>query len=111
MCIRDRHQTNKKEENKNKDWAAQAQAAKNAQSARRTAWMDTAETAISAGRPFVLYIRADGDGEKTVFFTDLVKGKVEFPEKDVYKRQDKGRLVPHPTARTALHKRCPTRCV
>lgn len=76
------HQTNKKEENKNKDWAAQAQAAKNAQSARRTAWMDTAETAISAGRPFVLYIRADGDGEKTVFFTDLVKGKVEFPEND-----------------------------
>ncbi len=75
-------QTNKKEENKNKDWAAQAQAAKDAQAARRTAWIDTAEAAVSSGRPFVLYIRADGDGEKKVFFTDLVKGKVEFPEND-----------------------------
>lgn len=75
-------QVNKKEENKNKDWAAQAQAAQAAQEARRTAWKETAEKSVAQGRPFVLYILADGDGEKKVFFTDLIKGKVEFPEND-----------------------------
>lgn len=75
-------QVNKKEENKTKDWAAEAEAAKAAQEARRTAWIDTAEAAMAASRPFVLYIRADGDGEKKVFFTDLIKGKLEFPEND-----------------------------
>jgi len=75
-------QVNKKEENKNKDWSAQAQAAKEAQEARRTAWKETAEKSIAEGRPFVLYILADGDGEKKVLFTDLIKGKVEFPEND-----------------------------
>ena len=75
-------QVNKKEENKTKDWAAEAQAAKAAQEARRTAWIDTAEAAVATGRPFVLYICADGDGEKKVFFTDLIKGKLEFPEND-----------------------------
>ncbi len=75
-------QVNKKEENKNKDWAAQAQAAQAAQEARRTAWKETAEKSVAQGRPFVLYILADGDGEKKVFFTDLIKGKVEFPENE-----------------------------
>lgn len=75
-------QVNKKEENKNKDWAAQADAAKAAQEARRTAWKETAEASVAMGRPFVLYILADGDGEKKIYFTDLVKGKVEFPEND-----------------------------
>ena len=73
---------NKKEENKNKDWAAQAEAVKAVQQSRRTAWTETAAASVAAGRPFVLYILADGDGEKKVFFTDLIKGKVEFPEND-----------------------------
>lgn len=37
---------------------------------------------IDAGVPFVLRFRSEGDPERRVKFTDLVKGNMEFPEND-----------------------------
>ncbi len=40
------------------------------------------EENLQAGNPFVLRVLADGDPEKKVPFTDLIKGRLELPEND-----------------------------
>ena len=75
-------QINKKEEIKNTDWQAQAEQKRAEMLARRNFTLEEAEAHIAAGHPFVIRILADGDIEKKVKFTDLVKGTLEIPEND-----------------------------
>ena len=73
---------NKKEEIKNTDWQAEAEAKRAEMLARRNFTIEEVEEHIKAGHPFVLRILALGDIEKKVKFTDLVKGTLEIPEND-----------------------------
>ena len=73
---------NKKEEIKNTDWQAEAEAKKAAMLAGREFTMEEVEAHLEAGHPFVLRILANGDPEKKTKFTDLVKGNLEIPEND-----------------------------
>ena len=73
---------NKKEEIKNTDWAAEAQKKKEEMLRQREFTIEEVEEHLKAGHPFVLRILADGDVEKKVKFTDLVKGNLEIPEND-----------------------------
>ena len=73
---------NKKEELKNTDWQAQAQAKREEMLKARNITLDEVKKNLDAGNPFVLRILADGDGEKKIKFTDLVKGNMEIPEND-----------------------------
>ena len=73
---------NKKEEIKNTDWQAEAEAKKAAMLAGREFTMEEVEAHLAAGHPFVLRILALGDPEKKFKFTDLVKGTLEIPEND-----------------------------
>ena len=75
-------QVNKKEEIKNTDWQAEAEARRREMLARREFTMEDVEANIAAGNPFVLRILADGDPEKKTKFTDLVKGNMDIPEND-----------------------------
>ena len=75
-------QVNKKEEIKNTDWQAQAEQKRAEMLARRNFTLEDAEAHIAAGHPFVIRILADGDIEKKLKFTDLVKGTLEIPEND-----------------------------
>ena len=74
--------TNKKEEIKNTDWQAEAEARRAEMLARRQFTMEDVEAHLANGDPFVLRILADGDPEKKIKFTDLVKGNMEIPEND-----------------------------
>ncbi len=73
---------NKKEEIKNTDWQAEAEAKRAEMLARRNFTIEEVEENLKAGHPFVLRILALGDPEKKVKFTDLVKGTLEIPEND-----------------------------
>jgi len=73
---------NKKEEIKNTDWQAEAEARRAEMLARRDFTMEEVEAHLANGDPFVLRILADGDPEKKIKFTDLVKGNMEIPEND-----------------------------
>ena len=73
---------NKKEEIKNTNWQAEAEAKKAAMLAGREFTMEEVEAHLAAGHPFVLRILASGDPEKKTKFTDLVKGNLEIPEND-----------------------------
>ena len=75
-------QVNKKEEIKNTDWQAEAEARRAEMLARRNFTMEEVEAHLAAGHPFVLRILADGDPDKKVKFTDLVKGTMDIPEND-----------------------------
>ncbi len=75
-------QINKKEELKSTDWEAQAAAKREAMLQNRTFTMEDVRAHIAAGHPFVLRILADGDPDKKIKFTDLVKGNMEIPEND-----------------------------
>ncbi len=75
-------QIDKKAEIKNTDWQAEAEAKKAAMLAGRQFTIEEVNAHIEAGHPFVLRILADGDGEKKIKFTDLVKGTIELPEND-----------------------------
>ena len=75
--------TDKKAEIKNKDWhETDTEAIKAEQERRRAITFEEAEAEMKAGHPFVLRIKADGDGDKKVKFTDLCKGNLELPEND-----------------------------
>ncbi len=76
------HATDKKAEIKNTDWQAEAEAKRAAMLARRSFTMEEVEANLAAGNPFVLRILADGDPERKIKFTDLVKGSMEIPEND-----------------------------
>ena len=73
---------NKKEEIKNTDWQAEAEKRRAEMLARRSFTMEDVEQHIAEGHPFVVRILADGDAEKKLKFTDLVKGTIEIPEND-----------------------------
>ncbi len=75
-------QINKKEEIKNTDWEAVAAQRKAEMLARRNFTLEEVEANLKAGMPFVLRILADGDPEKKIKFTDLVKGNMEVTEND-----------------------------
>ena len=75
-------QINKKEAIKNTDWQAEAESRRAEMLARRSFTMEDVEENLKAGNPFVLRILANGDPEKKVKFTDLVKGNLEIPEND-----------------------------
>ena len=72
----------KKTENKTKDWEAGAEEAKKEMLAHRNFTIEQVKAELAAGHPFVLRILADGDGEKKVRFTDMIKGNLELPEND-----------------------------
>ena len=74
--------TNKKEEIKNTDWLAEAEAKRAEMLARRQFTLDEVKSHLEAGHPFVLRILANGDADKKMKFTDLVKGTIEIPEND-----------------------------
>ncbi len=73
---------NKKEELKNTDWQAEAEAKRAEMLARRNFTIEEVEEHLKAGHPFVLRILALGDPEKKMKFTDLVKGEIQVPEND-----------------------------
>ncbi len=75
-------QVNKKEELKNTDWKAEAAAKAEEQARNRTITMEEVEAHLAAGDPFVLRILSDGDGEKKIKVTDLIRGNLEIPEND-----------------------------
>ena len=75
-------QVNKKEEIKNTDWQAEAAKRREEMLARRAFTIEEVEKHLAEGHPFVLRILADGDPEKKVKFTDLVKGAMDIPEND-----------------------------
>lgn len=73
---------NKKEEIKNTDWQAEAENRRAEMLARRNFTIDEVKEHLSAGHPFVIRILANGDPEKRMKFTDLVKGVIDVPEND-----------------------------
>ncbi|MBO5203283.1 MAG: glutamate--tRNA ligase [Clostridia bacterium] len=73
---------NKKEEIKNTDWLAQAESRRAQMLKDRAITLEEVEKNLEAGNPFVLRILADGDPERKIKFTDLVKGGMEIPEND-----------------------------
>ncbi len=73
---------NKKEEIKNTDWQAEAEARRAEMLARRNFTIEEVEEHLKANHPFVVRILALGDPEKKTKFTDLVKGNLEIPEND-----------------------------
>ena len=44
--------------------------------------LDEIKNKINNGEEYVVRLRSDGDPNKTVEFTDLIKGKIRFPEND-----------------------------
>ena len=76
------HSIDKKQEIKNTDWQAEAEARRAEMLKRRQITMEEVEENLKASNPFVLRILADGDPDKKVKFTDLVKGNMEIPEND-----------------------------
>ena len=75
-------QVNKKEELKNTDWQAQAEAKRAEMLKNREFTIEEVEAHLAAADPFVLRILSDGDPEKKLKVTDLVKGNMEIPEND-----------------------------
>ncbi len=73
---------NKKEEIKNTDWQAEAESRRAEMLARRNFTIDEVKEHLNEGHPFVIRILANGDPEKRMKFTDLVKGTIDVPEND-----------------------------
>lgn len=75
--------TDKKAEVKSKVWTEEAAAQQKAEMLKqRDFTIEEVEAHLKAGDPFVLRILADGDGERRVKATDIVRGTLEFPEND-----------------------------
>ncbi len=75
-------QVNKKEELKNTDWQAEAEARRAEMLARRDFTLSEVKEHLAAGHPFVVRILADGTPDMKIKFTDLIKGNMEIPEND-----------------------------
>ncbi len=73
---------NKKEEIKNTDWQAEAESRRAEMLARRNFTIDEVKAHLEMGHPFVIRILANGDPDKRMKFTDLVKGVIDVPEND-----------------------------
>ncbi len=72
----------KKAEIKAKDWENEQEARREEQRKQRAITLEEVQANLNVGNPFVLRLLADGDPEKKVVFTDLIKGKLEIPEND-----------------------------
>lgn len=72
----------KKAEIKSRDWENEAGDRTAEQEKARAITDAEIEAHLAAGDPFVLRLLADGDPEKKLPFTDLIKGKLEIPEND-----------------------------
>ncbi len=72
----------KKAEIKAKDWHEDQSERREAMLRDREITLEEAEAHLAAGDPFVLRLLSDGDPEKKIPFTDLIKGKLEVPEND-----------------------------
>ncbi|MBE6589146.1 MAG: glutamate--tRNA ligase [Ruminococcaceae bacterium] len=72
----------KKAEIKARDWHEDQSEQKEQMLRARNITLEEVEENLRAGNPFVLRILADGDPEKKLPFTDLIKGKLEIPEND-----------------------------
>ena len=73
----------KKAEVKNKVWTEEQSAYQREEMLRqREISLNTVRARLAAGDPFVLRILSDGDGEKKIKVTDMVRGELEFPEND-----------------------------
>lgn len=72
----------KKSENSEKDWDGAARERREQQTRQRAITLEEVERHLTAGDPYSLNILADGDGEKKLKFTDLIKGTLELPEND-----------------------------
>ena len=72
----------KKAEIKAKDWENEQESRREEQQKQRSITLDEVKANLEAGNPFVLRLLADGDPDKKIPFTDLIKGKLEIPEND-----------------------------
>ena len=72
----------KKAEIKAKDWHEDDAAQREKMLQARNITVKEVEENLKAGNPFVLRLLSDGDPEKKVIITDLIKGKLEIPEND-----------------------------
>ncbi len=72
----------RKAEIKSRDWENEAGDRTAEQEKARAITDAEIEAHLAAGDPFVLRLLADGDPEKKIPFTDLIKGKLEIPEND-----------------------------
>lgn len=72
----------KKAEIRARDWENEATDRAEEQEKQRQFTLEEVEAHLAANDPFVLRILADGDPEKKIPFTDLIKGKLEIPEND-----------------------------
>lgn len=72
----------KKAEIKSRDWENESGERAVEQAKQRQITLEEAEAHLAAGDPFVLRLLADGDPNKKIPFTDLIKGKLEIPEND-----------------------------
>lgn len=75
-------QVNKKEELKNTDWQAEAEARLAEMLARRNFTIEEVKEHLEVGHPFVLRLLSDGNPERKTKFTDLIKGTIDVPEND-----------------------------
>ncbi len=76
------NKTDKKTENKNKDWLAEKEQREAEKLKSRAITIEEVEDNIKKGNPFVLRILANGNPENKIPFTDLIKGKLDIPEND-----------------------------
>ena len=72
----------KKAEIKARDWENEQGARREEQEKQRRFTLEEVEAHLAAGHPFFLRLLSDGDPEKKIPFTDLVRGKLEIPEND-----------------------------
>ena len=77
------HDTDKKAEIKAREWTPELEAEqKAAMLKQREFTIEEVKAHLAAGHPFVLRMLADGDPDKKIRFTDLIKGTIEIPEND-----------------------------
>ena len=75
--------SDKKAEVKNKEWTAEAEAEQKAEMLKQREFtIEEAEEHLKKGHPFVLRMMANGDPDKKIKFSDLIKGNLEIPEND-----------------------------
>ena len=72
----------KKAEIKARNWEEEQDSRREEQLRQREFTIEEVQAHLEAGDPFVLRLLADGDPNKKVPFTDLIKGKLEIPEND-----------------------------
>ncbi len=76
------HALDKKAEIKSRDWENESDNRAEEQAKQRQFTLEEVKAHLQNGDPFVLRLLADGNPEKKIPFTDLIKGKLEIPEND-----------------------------